>query len=269
MDREQVTIADADVVREQYVDQTRLAARQALWRWLPGAPLTEIVLDLAALRGEETVVDIGCGNGTYLGALRRRGHGGPVVGFDLSQAMAVGVASAGGIAAIADAQHLPLPTASVDVAMSLHMLYHVPDVAAAVAELRRVVRPGGCALVATNGSGHAIEIKRILAQAASRVAGVDVDLEWDTRPFDTVGARQLLGAVFDQVEVSQPGVSFPVPDPDVVGDYVASWSPAVAGLRAGPVWDATVAEARALAAAHVAGHGVFEVTSRTAVLRCS
>ena len=31
----------------------------------------------------------------------------------------------------------------MDVALAMHMLYHVPDVPAAVAELRRIVKPGG------------------------------------------------------------------------------------------------------------------------------
>jgi ubiquinone/menaquinone biosynthesis C-methylase UbiE len=42
-----------------------------------------------------------------------------------------------------DAQRLPLPDASVDAALSTWTMCTIPDVAAALAELRRVLRPGG------------------------------------------------------------------------------------------------------------------------------
>lgn len=45
------------------------------------------MLGLARLDGTETVADIGCGNGADLSELSRRGHGGHVVGIDLSPGM--------------------------------------------------------------------------------------------------------------------------------------------------------------------------------------
>jgi len=47
----------------------------------------------------------------------------------------------------ADLTALPLRTASVDLVLSSHVLEHVPDDAAAIAELARVLRPGGTAIV--------------------------------------------------------------------------------------------------------------------------
>jgi SAM-dependent methyltransferase len=262
------TLADPDLVREQYSDQTRLASRQALWRLLPGTPLVETVLEVAALRGTEAVLDIGCGNGVYLAALRRKGHTGPVLGLDLSVAM-TRVAASHADVAVADVQALPVRTAAVDTAMSLHVLYHVPDLDAAAAEIRRVVRPGGCAVIATNGTGHTREVKQILAVAADRVAGVRPAPDGDAGRFGTPRARELFGAVFDSVTAIDAGGRFPVRDPNVVGDYLASWSPASIGLRSGPEWDAVVAEARALIRARVAEQGSFVVTSRATVLRCT
>jgi SAM-dependent methyltransferase len=46
---------------------------------------------------------------------------------------------------------LPVPDASFDVVLCLQVLEHVPDPAAAVRELRRVVRPGGRVLLSTHG----------------------------------------------------------------------------------------------------------------------
>jgi SAM-dependent methyltransferase len=254
-----------DEVHRQYADSSRLAARQLLWSFGSGPSLYEIVLDRAALRGTEVIADIGCGNGRYLSELRRRGHRGTVLGLDLFEAMAR-AAGTHGATAVADAQALPLADDSVDIAMSLHMLYHVPDIAAAINELRRVVRAGGQAIVATNGEGHTVEAKEILGQAATAVAGIAVDPNWDTRRFDTRIAERMLAAVFAEVEVIALGGRFPVPDPAILSAYLASWSPKAMGVEAGPVWDATLAEADRIIEARFARDPSFALTSRAAVL---
>lgn len=82
------TMISKEVLREQYTDDAHLTARQSLWRLRTGPALHDTVLNLAALQGTETIVDIGCGNGAYLAELRRRGHTGPVLGLDLSEGMA-------------------------------------------------------------------------------------------------------------------------------------------------------------------------------------
>ncbi len=256
---------DRDVMEEQYSDAARLAARQRLWLCHSGPSLYDTLLDLAALRGNEVIADIGCGNGAYLAELRRRGHTGRMVGLDLSEGMAR-AASVHAATAVADAQAVPLRDGSVDVALSLHTLYHVPDLAGAVSELRRVLRAGGAALVATNGRGHTVEAKTLLAQAATRVAGIDVDLDWDTKRFDTDRARVMLATLFNEVDVYDAGGSFSVPDPAIVRGYLASWPPESIGLRAGSLWNAILTEADRLVAAHFASHSSFTVTSRASVL---
>lgn len=57
----------------QYRTDANLAARQSLYRWQrPRLELAPLVFDLAAVRGAETVADVGCGNGAYLAELARR-----------------------------------------------------------------------------------------------------------------------------------------------------------------------------------------------------
>jgi SAM-dependent methyltransferase len=48
-----------------------------------------------------------------------------------------------GLLVLADANHLPLPKASVDLAFAAGLLGHVSDVDAVLTELARVIRPGG------------------------------------------------------------------------------------------------------------------------------
>jgi SAM-dependent methyltransferase len=253
-------MADQQVVRDQYAGAGKLAARQALWALRTGPGLAETVLDLAELGGAETVVDVGCGNGVYLAELRRRRHAGTVVGLDLSEGMARG-SRRHAATAVADAQALPLRDGAADVVLSLHMLYHVPDKQRAVAELRRVLRPGGTAVVATNGEGHTAEIGRLLDEAAAEV-GVRRRVEWDA--FRPAAAADLLSGVFESVEVHEAGGVVEVRDLSVVVAYVASWPPEVLGLPAGPDWERVHAAVRG----RLAGRDRFTVTSRATVLRC-
>lgn len=75
------------------------------------------------------------------------------IGLDLSAGMLRSLEDlrqSGGLSLVqADAQRLPLPDRSVDVAMAMHMLYHVPDVPAAIRELRRITKRDGTVLAST------------------------------------------------------------------------------------------------------------------------
>ena len=79
-------VADGEYLRRvQYATEANLAARQAIYSYRqPPARSAPWALDLAPLRGDERVLDIGCGNGLYLAELERRAHGGDVFGIDLS-----------------------------------------------------------------------------------------------------------------------------------------------------------------------------------------
>src|SRR6266481_8185883 len=114
----------------QYRTQANLAARQSVYACQhPAINLAAAALDLAALSGAETVLDVGCGNGSYLAELVRRGHARPLVGADLSAGMLI-VARAVAPAAWmirADAAAVPLTDAATDLTLAPHMLYHVPD----------------------------------------------------------------------------------------------------------------------------------------------
>lgn len=59
---------------------------------------------------------------------------------------------------VVDAQAIPLLDATFDAVLANQMLYHVPDRARAIAEIYRVLRPGGTLYAATNGTGHMAEM---------------------------------------------------------------------------------------------------------------
>jgi demethylmenaquinone methyltransferase/2-methoxy-6-polyprenyl-1,4-benzoquinol methylase len=112
-------------------DETRAASPSVL------APLR------AALDGApgRRLIDVGGGTGNYAKALQAEGWD-PLV-IDRSAAMLERARAKGLQTAEADAQALPLPDASADAVMLVSMLHHVDDPAAALAEARRVLRPGG------------------------------------------------------------------------------------------------------------------------------
>lgn len=120
-----------------------------------GGPFAEDLVADAALRPGERVLDVACGTGVVARlAAERVGPSGTVAALDLNPAMlsvARSVPSTG--AAIrwyeTSAESIPLPDAAFDVVLCQLGLQFVADKSAALREMRRVLAPGGRALVTT------------------------------------------------------------------------------------------------------------------------
>ncbi|HEY6781014.1 MAG TPA: class I SAM-dependent methyltransferase [Thermoleophilaceae bacterium] len=89
----------------------------------------------------QTVLDLGCGPGFYTDALRAAGAEVIPVDNDPAELAYAGGAPEGAL--VADAERLPLADASVDGVFCSNLLEHTPDAQAVIAELARVLRPGG------------------------------------------------------------------------------------------------------------------------------
>ena len=109
-----------------------------------------------ALRPGARVLDVGCGSGQWAVALARRG--GEVTGVDLSPAMVARAerhAAEAGVAVrwhVGEAARVAGPDAAYDAVLARVVLQLVPDVPAALAEFRRVLRPGGRLLASVPGA---------------------------------------------------------------------------------------------------------------------
>ena len=121
--------------------------RRAAWfAQPPGAPLFGGLIDYGAVRGQR-VLEVGCGLGAISGELARRGAS--LTALDLTWTGVTSVKRrfaldrADASAVQGDASRLPFADASFDLVWSWGVLLHVPDLAAALAEIRRVLRPGG------------------------------------------------------------------------------------------------------------------------------
>jgi ubiquinone/menaquinone biosynthesis C-methylase UbiE len=102
----------------------------------------KIVLEhLGDLNGKR-VADVGCGKGRFARIVKERNPGATVVALDLAEAMLRGIPpDIEPVAASMTA--LPLATEAFDGAYATESLEHAVDVPAAVAELARIVKPGG------------------------------------------------------------------------------------------------------------------------------
>ncbi len=203
-----------------------LADRQQLYRFrtTEQGPITDWLFGLVGGAGAlpSPVIDVGTGSGQYLLALERRM---PAFGFDLSEGMLVDARAGGwaGPLAVADAMQLPLRDSSVGTALANHMLYHVPDIAAAARELRRVLCEDGVLLAVTNGAGHIEEIGRVLEDAVREVAGDDTfHVDRSGERFTLEAGGDVLRVAFRDVQRHDRYAELAVPDAEPVLRYLAS-----------------------------------------------
>lgn len=141
--------------KETTRDQWQSAA-EAWHRWTPAiqtwlGPATERMLDLAGVGAGDRVLDVAAGAGEpAITTAKRVGPTGSVLATDISANIldyARQAAAAQGVTnlttRVMDGEHLELPDNSVDVVLSRVGLIYFPDQERALAEMRRVLRPGG------------------------------------------------------------------------------------------------------------------------------
>lgn len=243
-----------------YAGHRPLAARLSIYDYqvdrvdLPGLA----VAALAGVRG--TVLDAGCGLGTYAQRLRRDRPDLAVLALDLSAGMVPEV--------VADVQRLPLADASVDAALAMHMLYHVPDIETAAAELRRVVVDGGVVLASTNGRTDKQEIGRLWAEAVADLTGTAL-VEPDADARFTLDDGHLLRTAFGSVEVSVFDRETVVPEVEPVVAFVDSMRGlSEQDLPDGVTWEAFLGRVRERVQGAVERDGAFRFTSQVGLFTC-
>jgi len=107
-------------------------------------------------------LDVGTGTGRYAGILRGLGH--EVHGIDVSARMLERAAEHLGTSTgleVADLRSAPFPASSFDLVTCCRVLSHVEHLDVALAELRRLVRPGGCIVITDVHSRHDYVATRI------------------------------------------------------------------------------------------------------------
>ncbi|OWZ94195.1 SAM-dependent methyltransferase [Sinorhizobium sp. LM21] len=125
--------------------QSAAGYEQLMGRW--SRQLAPSFIDFAGVADGERVLDVGCGTGSLTFALPRAADVSEIVAIDFSPVFVEATIRASSDPRIkvqqADACALPFADASFDRAMALLVLHFVPESGKAVAEMRRVTRPGG------------------------------------------------------------------------------------------------------------------------------
>ena len=213
----------------QYRDGARLAAREALHAYGRGDWFPWWAAQIDWPEGAE-VLEVGCGRGTVW-----REAAGEVPASlsltlsDLSPGMvdealaAVGAIGRYRIAdgLVADARALPFADSTFDVVVANHMLYHVPDPAKGVAEIARVLRADGVAMVATNGRDHLRELWELRDAAMAPDRFVDPL----SAAFGIEAGEPLLRERFASLELRRYADTLRCTNPADVVAYLASMPP--------------------------------------------
>ncbi len=148
-------------VAAQYASEARLDTRRSAWREsADGRSPVESAARAIREAQPSRVLEVGCGGGQFAARIAEENPQARVVATDLSPRMAELAASRGVVAQVADVQALPFEDGAFDVVGAMWMLYHVPDLGAGLAELRRVLRPGGLLVAVTNGDEHTADLRR-------------------------------------------------------------------------------------------------------------
>ncbi len=146
------------------------AYEQQMGRW--SKRLAEAFLDFAGPLGDaEHILDLGCGTGSLSIALARRSVSCRICGLDFSAAYVEyarrRVADPRLEFRVGDACQIPFPEASFDRVLSLLMLHFVPAAPTAVAEMRRVARPGSVVAAAVWDARGGVVAQRIFLDTAA------------------------------------------------------------------------------------------------------
>ena len=129
-------------------------------KWKYASNIRQEIFDILALRGDEKVLDVGCGSGLLLNEAARRLTTGKALGIDIwlphtgggNYALLMKNAKAEGVAdqiefKQADVRKLPFEDSSFDIIVSSGALHHIshemPDHEKAINEMVRVLKPGG------------------------------------------------------------------------------------------------------------------------------
>lgn len=164
-----LNLADPTYVRDQYRASDNLQARIVLHERFSTAKQKwfEWYWDHFDLPADARILEIGCGVGMLWRDNRAKIPAAwqlTLSDFSFGMVETCATHLRGVSHSQSDVQAIPFRNQSFDAVIANHMLYHVPDVTRAIAEMRRVLKPSGKFYTATNGERHLRELKTLVAR---------------------------------------------------------------------------------------------------------
>lgn len=243
---------------QQYADSRKLAARARLHSeymvaetgWFPW------VASQLPLKSADNILDVGCGPGWFWAAGAEALPSNLALTLcDLSPGMvqeavercrSLPFASVDGRQA--DVSALPFEDACFDAVIAMHMLYHLPDPSRGIAEIHRVLKPGGFLAATTNGTNN----MRSLYALTTVFGSPPRDPSGIAFGYDA--AEQMMRARFGAVSRTQHPARLRITEQEDVFLALTSYPPGDTADEA-----QLVAFREAIAAAFKAGNGVLDV----------
>src|SRR5581483_979751 len=214
---------DPALVADEYADESRLQKRASAYTGVhTGVDAREPAVAAVVAARPKRILEVGCGWGELAEWLAGE-TGAEVVAIDLSPRMVELAVGRGVDARLADVQQLPFADGEFDCVVAAWMLYHVPDLDRGIAELARVLRPGGTLVAVTNSRYHLLELRELVGSGPS------------TLSFNRENGEELLAPHFARVRRDDIDGRLEFADRAAVGAYVRasiSMSPFVANLPA-------------------------------------
>lgn len=266
---EALSSAEQAYVHSQYSTDENLAVRIRTHELYSETTIdfADWILESIPWRGNEVVVDVGCGSGGYIDAISRRTP--TYVAGDLSLGMLQSLNGRGVARVNLNAQALPLRQSTADVILANHMLYHVPDISRAVREFRRVLRPGGRLLAATNSVSNMAELAA-LGKEATQQLSLSTDHSIATNlTFTLETGAHFLQEQFRNVERRDLPGALVFPEPQPVIDYLATMYERYERLLPGHLrWKDLAETLRTILQKKIERHGQFRVNKLAGVFVC-
>jgi 2-polyprenyl-3-methyl-5-hydroxy-6-metoxy-1,4-benzoquinol methylase len=162
---------DPDIVRQIFASKENLLIRQDIHDkyTVPKLDYVTWALSCVQWRGDEQVLDVGCGPGRWATVMQEQLPDVTYYGLDLHAGMVANHPVTRTLG-VGDIQQLPYPDNTFDVVMANHMLFHVPDIEQAIRECRRVLKPEGIMLAATNSVNNMPEFQVLFRRAITLLA---------------------------------------------------------------------------------------------------
>jgi ubiquinone/menaquinone biosynthesis C-methylase UbiE len=155
---------------------------------------------------------------------------------------------------VSDAQALSFAAGRFDVVIANHMLFHVPNIAKGLAEIRRVLKSGGRLYASTVGRDHMRELHELGQRFDSTMWG-----EKSIPPFTLENGQEVLAPWFAEVALRQYQDALVVTEAEPLIAY------AISGVRSEAFTDEKRAAFTAFVKDELARHGAIYITKASGI----